>query len=269
MKKMFEPQSYFDLREFAHAALFDGVERVWDSLRNLKSYMARCEVKPLEHELLADGVPLTVPLVLHGGGLSPARGCRIEYDNVTKGGLRIVRDGETLEGASLLMAGATLLGCNIQIGRGVLVESGAWVRGPAFIGDHSEVRQGAYVRGHCIVGSRCVVGHATEVKHSVFLNDAKAGHFAYVGDSILGGDVNLGAGTKLANLRFLDGEVQVKTPEGTVGAGLRKFGAILGDRVQTGCNSVTSPGTVISPDSFLMPNATAPSGWHPPRTVIR
>ena len=167
------------------------------------------------------------------------------------------------------MAGVTLLGNRIQIGKGVLIESGSWIREPAFIGDYSEVRQGAYLRGYCLVGMRCVVGHATEVKHSIFLNDAKAGHFAYVGDSILGGDVNLGAGTKLANLRFLAGEVQVKTPVGTVGTGLRKFGAILGDRVQTGCNSVTSPGTLISPDSFLMPNVTAPSGYHGPKTVIR
>lgn len=266
---MFAPHSFFDLAEFMHADLFDKAAFVWDGLRNLKTYMAAQDGQPLVHALLTDGVPLTGPLVLHGGELHSARDCQVEYDNVTRGGLTIIRGGEQLSGASLIMAGVTLLGDRIQIGKGVLIESGAWIRGPAFIGDYSEVRQGAYMRGYCLVGMRCVVGHATEMKHSIFLNDAKAGHFAYVGDSILGGDVNLGAGTKLANLRFLAGEVHVKTPDGSVGTGLRKFGAILGDRVQTGCNSVTSPGALISPDSFLMPNVTASSGYHGPRTVIR
>ena len=266
---MFEPKSFFDLVEFTHADLFDGAERVWDGLRNLKSYMDNNDVKPLIHALLVGGVPLAEPLVLHEGELYSGRDCQIEYDNVTRCGLKVIRDGEHLQGASVIMAGATLLGESIQIGKGVLIESGSWIREPAFIGDYSEVRQGAYLRGYCLVGMRCVVGHATEVKYSIFLNDAKAGHFAYVGDSILGGDVNLGAGTKLANLRFLAGEVQIKTPDGAVSTGLRKFGAILGDRVQTGCNSVTSPGTLIGPDSFLMPNVTASSGYHGPKSVIR
>jgi len=131
------------------------------------------------------------------------------------------------------------------------------------------VRQGAYLRGYCLAGQRCVLGHTTEIKHSIFLNDAKAGHFAYLGDSILGGDANLGAGTKMANLRFTGGDVPVRTPDGLISSGLRKLGAILGDRAQTGCNSVTNPGTLIGPDSMLMPNATAPSGYHPARSVLR
>ncbi len=266
---MFDPKSFFALDEFPNADLFETAEHVWDVLHNLKRYMEDNVSKLLIHQLLTNGVPLSEPLILHESEWGPASDCRIEYDNVTRGGLTIIRDGIQLKGASLIMAGATILGSRIQIGKGVLIESGSWIREPAIIGDYSEVRQGAYIRGDCLVGKRCVVGHATEVKHSVFLNDAKAGHFAYVGDSILGGDVNLGAGTKIANLRFLKGEVQIKTREGSVGTGLRKFGAILGDRVQTGCNSVTSPGTLIGPDSFLMPNVTAPSGYHGVRSVIR
>jgi bifunctional N-acetylglucosamine-1-phosphate-uridyltransferase/glucosamine-1-phosphate-acetyltransferase GlmU-like protein len=114
-----------------------------------------------------------------------------------------------------------------------------------------------------------VVGHTTEVKHSIFLDHAKAGHFAYLGDSILGREVNLGAGTKFANLRFLAGNVAVRTSEGLIDTGRRKFGAILGDRAQTGCNSVTNPGTVIGKEGILMPNTTASSGYHPPRTILR
>ncbi len=101
------------------------------------------------------------------------------------------------------------------------------------------------------------------------MDGAKAGHFAYLGDSILGRDVNLGAGTKLANLRFTAGNVSVKTSNGPVDSGLRKFGALLGDGVQTGCNSVTNPGTILGKKSILLPNTTAPSGLHRKNSLIR
>jgi NDP-sugar pyrophosphorylase family protein len=167
------------------------------------------------------------------------------------------------------MAGAILLGNKIDIGKGALVEGGSLIKSPAIFGECTEVRQGAYLRGYCLTGKRCVVGHTTEVKHSVFLNDAKAGHFAYLGDSILGQDANLGAGTKFANLKFLGGNVSIRTENGFVDTGRRKFGAILGDGAQTGCNSVTNPGTIIGKGGILMPNTTAPSGYHKPRKIIR
>jgi bifunctional N-acetylglucosamine-1-phosphate-uridyltransferase/glucosamine-1-phosphate-acetyltransferase GlmU-like protein len=102
------------------------------------------------------------------------------------------------------------------------------------------------------------------------MNDAKAGHFAYLGDSILGNDTNLGAGTKFANLRFLPGTITIFQKEGgRIDTGLKKFGAILGDTSQTGCNSVTSPGTLLGKGAILMPNATAKSGYHGEKTVLR
>lgn len=169
----------------------------------------------------------------------------------------------------MLMAGAVMVGKNIRIGRGVLIESGAMIKSPAIIGDRSEIRQGAYLRGNCLIGKRCVVGHTTEVKHSIFLNDAKAGHFAYLGDSILGNNVNLGAGTKCANLRFFSGNVKLRQGGVALDTGLKKLGAIIGDNSQTGCNAVTSPGTLMGPDSLLMPNTTAPAGVHPRKSVLR
>ena len=267
---MFDSLDFFDLSDCPFADLFSDSDPVWNGLVNLKDYLART-VAPLEGEMAeaTDGIPLAEPLVLFEGSLLPGKSCTVRYGDTTKGGLEVYRGDEHLAGASVIMAGVTLVGREIGLGRGVLVESGALVRGPVFLGDHTEVRQGAYIRGNCLVGKRCVVGHTTEVKHSIFLNDAKAGHFNYIGDSILGGDSNLGAGTKMANLRFLPGTVKVRTADGLVDSGLRKFGAILGDRVQTGCNSVTNPGTVIGPESILMPNTTAQSGYHAPRSVIR
>lgn len=167
------------------------------------------------------------------------------------------------------MAGAVLLGDRIKLGAGVLVESGAFLKSPLIVGDRTEIRQGAYLRGHCLTGTGCVVGHVTETKHAILLNDAKAGHFAYLGDSIIGNQANLGAGTKLANLRFTGGEVVVKTPDGQINTGLKKLGALLGDHVQTGCNSVTNPGTLLGKKSMVLPNTTVPSGYHRSNTLIR
>lgn len=267
--KMYDAPSFFDLADYPYAEVFSDAGYVWKALGFLKEFVDASvddlsAMKPFDN-----GVPLSEPLILHEGTFMPAKECDIVYGDTVKGGLEVYFRDDLLPGASVVMAGATLLGRRIKIGRGVLVESGALVKEPAIIGDQTEIRQGAYLRGYCLVGKRCVVGHTTEIKHSIFLNDAKAGHFAYLGDSILGGDANLGAGTKMANLRFIKGEVKVRTPEGILNTGLRKFGAILGDRVQTGCNSVTSPGTLIGRGSLLMPNTTAPSGFHPPGSVIR
>jgi len=259
--------SFFALNAYAHAALFRTEDYPWQALGRLKAYLADYPWPQLA--LPQEAGPVAATLVLHEGVLGEAAGLTIEYGDATKGGLKVFEDGRLLEGASVIMAGAILAGGPLHIGCGVLIEAGAFVKGPAVAGDMSEIRHGAYLRGHCLIGARCVVGHATEMKHAILLDDARAGHFAYVGDSILGNEVNLGAGTKLANLRFGGSTVPVRTPEGIIDSGLRKFGAILGDRVQTGCNSVTNPGVVLGKKSLVLPNATVPSGFHSGNSLIR
>lgn len=143
----------------------------------------------------------------------------------------------------------------ISIGKGTIVEAGAYIKGPCIIGENCEIRHSAYIRGNLIAGNGCVIGHATEIKNAVFFDKAKAGHFAYVGDSILGNRVNLGAGTKCANLRFDGKSIPIIDGEKRFNSGLRKFGAIFGDDTQTGCNSVTNPGTLMGPGSALGPCA--------------
>lgn len=145
----------------------------------------------------------------------------------------------------------------ISIGKGSVVEAGAYIKGPCVIGENCEIRHGAYIRGNLIAGNKCVIGHATEIKNAIFLDGSKAGHFAYVGDSILGNRVNLGAGTKCANLRFDGKNVPIINGKKKFDSGLRKFGAIFGDDAQTGCNSVTNPGTLMGPGSALGPCATS------------
>ncbi len=266
---MLNTEMFFHLDDFPERALFVGCDNVWDPLKKLRQYMKDSTAPTFHHVCIADAVPLESPYIWHNNRLRNARECVITYGDSTQGGLKVWENGQFLNGASVIMAGATLVGRYIKIGMGVLIESGAMIKSPAIIGDFSEIRQGAYLRGNCLIGSRCVVGHATEVKHSIFLNDAKAGHFAYIGDSILGSKVNLGAGTKCANLRFFEGNVQLPTSEGKVDTGLHKLGAIIGDGCQTGCNSVTSPGTLLGPNCLLLPNVTAASGVYPAKSVLR
>jgi len=134
----------------------------------------------------------------------------------------------------------------VYLAPGARIEAGAYVRGPAVLGPGTVVRHGAYLRENVLAGRDVILGHDTEVKNAVFLDQASAGHFNYVGDSILGRRVNLGAGVKLANFRVFPGDVKVLHPEGRlVDTGILKIGAILGDDVQIGCNAVTAPGTII------------------------
>lgn len=159
---------------------------------------------------------------------------------------------------------------DVHIEDGAHIEESTYIQGPAFIGAGAEVRFGAYIRGDVYLGAKAVVGHDTEVKHSLLLPGAKAAHFAYVGDSILGRDVNLGAGTKLANVRVDMGKQNlILTIEGVKhDSGLRKFGAILGNGVSIGCNSVTNPGTLVGRNSLIY-SLTSLSGHTSPNTIVK
>ncbi len=264
---MLTTKSFFELNNFDHPGLFaEGY--VWDTLKHLKTYINDQVFTDLT--TLPLNTPLPDTIVLYENEILTCAGLEIELGDATKGKLIVTKDKKPLEGASVVMAGTVLCGTQIHIGKGVLIEAGALIKSPTIIGDYTEVRQGAYLRGYCLTGKRCVIGHVTEVKHSIFLNDAKAGHFAYLGDSILGNNVNMGAGTKLANLRFTGGDVPIRcAKEGLISTGLRKLGAILADQTQTGCNSVTNPGVLLGKRSMVMPNTTVPSGYHPPNSLIR
>lgn len=157
----------------------------------------------------------------------------------------------------------------VYVSEGATIGPHAYVQGPCYLGPGAEVRHAAFIRGNVFIGEKAVVGHTSEVKSSIFLDEAKAGHFAYVGDSLLGINVNMGAGTKLANLKLDRTPVKVKLPGSTqrVSTGLKKFGAILGDSSQTGCNVVLSPGSLLLPKTAVLPcehfRGTLESGIYP------
>ncbi len=141
----------------------------------------------------------------------------------------------------------------ISIAKGVTIEPNVFIQGPCVIGPDCVIRFGAYLRGFVILGKGCVVGHSTEVKHSIFFDGAKAAHFNYVGDSILGRDVNLGAGVKCANYRLDAANVAVSWDGKRIDTGLKKLGAIVGDGAQIGCNAVTNPGTLLGKNVLIYP----------------
>jgi len=261
------PEAFFDLDSFQHRDLFRNARYVWDALPNISAFLQeRCKGN-------LDGIccfrrPLPFTVVLWRGS-AWTEGFEIVEGDVARGSFRVRIDGEETADAVVLYAGSVLWDDRIHIGNGTVIEPGALIKGPTIIGSFTEIRQGAYVRGKCIIGDRCVVGHTTEIKGSVMLNGAKAGHFAYIGDSILGNVSNLGAGTKLANLKIRPGSIRVDARGEIIDTGLRKFGAVLGDGVEIGCNTVTNPGTVLGKGCMVLPVASVPAGYHAPKSVLR
>ena len=199
---MFKPADLFDLGQTEHAALFEGCEYAWDSLKRLEEYL-RAHLTPGLHN-------------------------RCE--------------------------GVAFIGKQVFIGEGTVVEDGAMVKGPAIIGRNCQIRHNAYVRENVLIGDNCVVGNSCEIKHSVLFNHAVAPHFNYVGDSVLGHKAHLGAGVKISNFKLVPGNIMVDLVDRAIDTGLRKFGALLGDETEVGCNAVLNPGSIIGRGSLIYPN---------------
>ncbi len=156
----------------------------------------------------------------------------------------------------------------VHIDPSVALPSHATIIGPVWIGAGSEIRPGAFIRGNVIVGEGCILGNACEFKNCLLMDEVQAPHFNYVGDSILGNRAHLGAGAICSNYRLDHKDVSVRLPDGTADTGLRKFGAILGDEAEVGCNAVLNPGTLLGPRSLVMP-AIAFGGFLAPSTIAR
>jgi bifunctional UDP-N-acetylglucosamine pyrophosphorylase / glucosamine-1-phosphate N-acetyltransferase len=150
--------------------------------------------------------------------------------------------------------GRAYIGENVFIGEGTILEDGVMIKGPAIIGKNCRIRHNAYFRENVIVGDGCVVGNSTELKNSLLLNNAQAPHYNYVGDSILGHKAHLGAGVKISNFKMFSGNITVEMDGAPFDTGLRKFGALLGDGAEIGCNAVLNPGSIIGRGAVIYPN---------------
>ena len=142
-----------------------------------------------------------------------------------------------------------------KIGDYVLIE------GPCYIGKGAEIRHSAFLRAGSWICENAIVGHSSEIKNSVLLPGSKAPHFNYVGDSIIGFDVNIGAGAKISNVRNDRRNILVNLENGKkINTELRKFGSLIGDGSEIGCNVVSNPGTILEPKTMINPNSTI-KGW--------
>jgi UDP-N-acetylglucosamine diphosphorylase / glucose-1-phosphate thymidylyltransferase / UDP-N-acetylgalactosamine diphosphorylase / glucosamine-1-phosphate N-acetyltransferase / galactosamine-1-phosphate N-acetyltransferase len=207
------PRDFFELSQFAHAAIFEDVELVWQALPKLLDYLQQAF------------------------GLS----------------------GETAPEELRHLVG---------ISSEAVVESGAELIGPVLVGPGCHLAANSVLRGPVLLGKDVYVGRYSEVKASIVLDEAKVPHLSYVGDSIIGADVNMGAGAVLSNLKLDWGPITVHVQGRDFATGMQKLGAILGDHVQIGCNAVLHPGTVIGANTWVYPCASL-RGYYPPDSIVK
>lgn len=156
----------------------------------------------------------------------------------------------------------------IYIHPSVIIEPYVHIIGPAFIGKNTILRSGAYIRENVIIGKNCVIGHATELKNSIILSHSSAAHFNYIGDSIIGQNVNIAGGASFANLRLDRKKVTVKYKNKKISTNLEKFGAIIGDNTQIGAQVVLNPGTIIGKNCIIYPQAFV-NGFYKEGSIIK
>ena len=157
---------------------------------------------------------------------------------------------------------------DVWVHKSATIAPTADVNGPAIIGPKSEIRHCAYIRGNAIIGEGCVIGNSCEVKNAVIFDKSQVPHFNYVGDSILGFHAHMGAGSIVSNLKSDGKNVTIRVGDVKIPTNLRKFGAIIGDNVEVGCNSVLNPGTIVGKNSNIYPLARV-RGLVPERSIYK
>ena len=159
-------------------------------------------------------------------------------------------------------------GEDVWVARSAKVFPSAYIGGPAIIDEEAEIRHCAFIRGSAIVGKGAVVGNSTELKNVILFNKVQVPHYNYVGDSVLGFKAHMGAGSITSNVKSDKTLVVVKSPFGEIETGFKKFGAMLGDHVEVGCNSVLNPGTVIGRESNIYPTSMV-RGYIPEKSIFK
>lgn len=142
---------------------------------------------------------------------------------------------------------------NIWIGKNVKIDKLSTINPTCIIDDNTEIRAGAYIRGNVIIGKNCVIGNGVELKNSILLDNCHLSHYNYVGNSILGYNVHLGAGVILSNLKNDESSIKIHDKEKIIDTNLRKLGSVIGDNTSIGCNSVVCPGTIVGRNTNIYP----------------
>lgn len=175
----------------------------------------------------------------------------------------IVELGKTLDPEKFEQRGE-----NVWVAKSAKIFPSAYIGGPCIIDEEAEVRHCAFIRGNAIVGKGAVVGNSTELKNVILFNKVQVPHYNYVGDSILGYKSHMGAGSITSNVKSDKTLVTIRIPSGAVETGLKKMGAMLGDYVEVGCNSVLNPGTVIGRHSNVYPTSSV-RGFVPEQHIFK
>jgi NDP-sugar pyrophosphorylase family protein len=178
-------------------------------------------------------------------------GCQYAWDALKK--IKFYIAGHVQSRLLHIAEGESFIGPQVQIGEGTTVEHGVMIKGPAIIGRNCQIRHNAYIREDVIIGDNCIIGNSCEFKNSLLFNGCQVPHFSYVGDSILGYKAHLGAGVILSNIKLVQGNVTVEKDGIPYDTGLRKFGALIGDNADVGCNAVINPGSIIGRGSAIYP----------------
>ncbi len=160
------------------------------------------------------------------------------------------------------------VGENVWIAKDAKVFESAYINGPVIIDHGAEVRHCAFIRGNAIVGKNCVVGNSTELKNVILFNNVQVPHYNYVGDSILGYKSHMGAGSITSNVKSDKTNVTIMIGDDKIETGLKKMGAMLGNNVEVGCNSVLNPGTVIGKQTNVYPLSMV-RGYVPPKSIYK
>lgn len=157
---------------------------------------------------------------------------------------------------------------NIWIAKDATIYPGTYIYGPAIIGHKTEIRPSAFIRGNALIGDNCVIGNSTEIKNVIIFDNVQVPHYNYVGDSILGYRSHMGAGSITSNVKSDKTNVTVNYNDNKIETGLKKFGAMLGDYVEVGCNSVLNPGTVVGKNSNIYPLSSV-RGFVPSNSIFK
>lgn len=214
------------------------------------------EMQILKNEVLFEHMEQTIAAEIFKGRTYP-------WQVLPEIGAFIRKLGETLSEDEYEKRGE-----DIWVAKSATIFPTAYIHGPAIIGKNAEIRHCAFIRGNAIVGEGAVVGNSTELKNVILFNKVQVPHYNYVGDSILGYKSHMGAGSITSNVKSDKSLVTIQTEEGKVETGLKKMGAVLGDEVEVGCNSVLNPGTIVGKKSNIYPLSMV-RGYVPPCSIYK
>ncbi len=271
--QILRPDYFLDLKLMDYLDLFEGVSGVWEIVRNLQK-------KTIAEKITRDRCAAVRSSNSSEPHISGKVEVRMAHGAIVGPNVFIAGEGGMVcidEGAELLPGVMISTGGNaVYIGRGAKVGPNAHIdasNGAICVGEAAHLRQGAYIRELSLIGKKAVVGNSCEIKCALIGPEAEAPHFNYVGDSIFGFKAHTGAGVKISNFKVMPdpsktGTVKIRHEGIIYDTGMRKFGAILGDCAQVGCNSVTNPGTLIGKNSVVYSGSSV-SGFIPGNTVIK